>query len=64
MLLHKRELKGVSKKEIEKIKKSGRKYVWIKEGVRFIPVFPISLFLTTFSFSFLDVIFNFLFYFR
>ncbi|MCD6371900.1 MAG: hypothetical protein J7L39_04280, partial [Candidatus Aenigmarchaeota archaeon] len=37
--------KGIDEKELKKVKKS-RKYVWIKEGVRFAPVFPISLILT------------------
>ena len=33
---------GVTEKEIRKIKKSGKKYIWIKEGVRFAPAFPIA----------------------
>ena len=48
MLLKRRELVGITKDEIKKIKKSGKKFVWIKEGVRFVPVFPISLLLTLF----------------
>jgi len=37
---------GVTEKEIRKIKKSGKKYIWIKEGVRFAPAFPIALIFT------------------
>jgi len=37
---------GVTEKEIKKIKKSGKKYIWIKEGVRFAPAFPIALIFT------------------
>jgi hypothetical protein len=39
---------GVTEKEIRKIKKSGKKYIWIKEGVRFAPTFPIALLFTLF----------------
>jgi hypothetical protein len=38
--------KGISEKEIEKIKKSGKKFVWIKEGVRFAPTFFLALIFT------------------
>jgi len=37
---------GVTEKEIKKIKKSGKKYIWIKEGVRFAPAFPLALLFT------------------
>lgn len=46
MLLEKRELVGIKKEELEMIKSSGKKFVWIKEGVRFIPSFPIALIFT------------------
>jgi prepilin signal peptidase PulO-like enzyme (type II secretory pathway) len=39
--------KGLTKSEIEKIKKVGR-YVWIKEGVRFAPVFLFTQLITIF----------------
>jgi hypothetical protein len=39
---------GVTEKEIKKIKKSGKRYIWIKEGVRFAPAFPIALLFTLF----------------
>lgn len=34
---------GITEKELKKIKKSGKKYIWIKEGVRFAPAFPLAL---------------------
>ena len=37
---------GITEKEIRKIKKSGKKYIWIKEGVRFAPAFPLALLFT------------------
>jgi len=37
---------GLTEKEVRKIKKSGKKYIWIKEGVRFAPTFPIALIFT------------------
>jgi Flp pilus assembly protein protease CpaA len=37
---------GITEKEVEKIKKSGKKHVWIKEGVRFTPSFLLSLVFT------------------
>jgi len=37
---------GVTEKEVRKIKSSRKKYIWIKEGVRFAPTFPIALIFT------------------
>lgn len=37
---------GLTEKELKKIKSSGKKYIWIKEGVRFAPAFPIALVFT------------------
>jgi len=37
---------GITEKELEKIKKSGKKYIYIKEGVRFAPAFPMALIFT------------------
>lgn len=34
---------GITKNQLSKIKKSGKKFVWIKEGVRFAPAFPVAL---------------------
>lgn len=39
---------GITEKELKKIKKSGKKYIWIKEGVRFAPAFPLALLFTFF----------------
>ncbi len=39
---------GITEKEVNKIKKSGKKYIWIKEGVRFAPAFPLALLFTIF----------------
>lgn len=46
VLLKKREIVGIDKKELIRIKKSGEKYVWIKEGISFIPAFVIALLFT------------------
>jgi Flp pilus assembly protein protease CpaA len=43
-----REIEGITKKELERIKKSGKKFVVIKEGVRFGPAFPLALLFTLF----------------
>lgn len=34
---------GITEKQLKKVKKSGKKFVWIKEGVRFAPTFPLAL---------------------
>ena len=49
---------GITEKELRKIKRSGRKFVQIKEGVRFAPAFPLAL---AFTFWFGDI---FSFFFR
>jgi len=46
MLAENRLYEGITEKEIKKIKRSGKKYVWIKEGIRFAPVFPLALLFT------------------
>jgi len=46
MLLEERKLIGVTEKQLKKIKKSGKRYVWIKEGVRFAPSFVLALIFT------------------
>jgi len=48
VLLESKRWDGVTKEEIEKIKKSGRKYVYIKSGICFAPAFPIALLFTMF----------------
>jgi prepilin signal peptidase PulO-like enzyme (type II secretory pathway) len=37
---------GITEKELKKIKSSGKRYIWIKEGVRFAPAFPLALIFT------------------
>lgn len=37
---------GITKKDLGKIKRSGKKYVVIKEGIRFAAAFPLALFFT------------------
>lgn len=54
MLMSERKLVGISDSQIGRLKRSGVKSVWIKEGVRFIPVFPMALLFTLY---FGDVIF-------
>jgi len=39
---------GITEEELKKIRKSGKKYIWIKEGVRFAPSFTIALLFTLF----------------
>ncbi|NCO96837.1 MAG: hypothetical protein COY38_03940 [Candidatus Aenigmarchaeota archaeon CG_4_10_14_0_8_um_filter_37_24] len=39
---------GLTKKQVKEIKKSGKKYVVIKDGVRFAPVFAFALLMTIF----------------
>lgn len=46
MLNDSRELEGITEKQLRKIKKSGKKFVVIKQGVRFGPAFPLALLFT------------------
>ncbi len=48
---------GITNSDIEKLKKSGRKYVYVKSGVRFCPSFPLALLFTAY---FGDAIFFFM----
>jgi len=34
---------GITEKQLKKIKTSGKRFVWVKEGVRFAPTFPLAL---------------------
>lgn len=52
-----RELRGVTKQELKKIKRSRKRYVVIKEGVRFAPSFVLAL---VFTLYYGDAIFLFL----
>jgi len=57
MLLEEKKLTGITEKQLKKIKISGKKYVWIKEGVRFAPSFVLAL---LFTWLYGDVIFLFI----
>jgi prepilin signal peptidase PulO-like enzyme (type II secretory pathway) len=46
MLASSKELEGITGSEISKIKRSGKKTIWIREGVRFAPAFPIAFLFT------------------
>jgi Flp pilus assembly protein protease CpaA len=46
VLLENKRWEGITKEEIERIKKSGRKYVYIKSGICFAPSFFIALLFT------------------
>ena len=48
VLLESRQWEGITKEELRKIKKSGRKFITIKTGVRFGPVFCLALLFTFF----------------
>ncbi|MEM5801606.1 MAG: A24 family peptidase [Candidatus Aenigmatarchaeota archaeon] len=48
VLLDSKLWEGLTKEQVKKIKKSGVKYVWIKEGVRFGLAFPLALLFTLF----------------
>lgn len=37
---------GITEKELKKIKRSGKRFIWIKSGVRFAPAFPLALLFT------------------
>ncbi|MBI4010352.1 MAG: prepilin peptidase [Candidatus Aenigmarchaeota archaeon] len=37
---------GITEKELNTIKRSGKRFVWVKEGVRFAPAFPLALLFT------------------
>ncbi|MEM5853062.1 MAG: prepilin peptidase [Candidatus Aenigmatarchaeota archaeon] len=55
VLMESKVWEGITEEELKKIKKSGKKFVWIKEGVRFAPTFPLAL-LSTVLFG--DLIFH------
>jgi len=48
VLLESKLWEGLTKEQVKKIKKSGVKHVWIKEGVRFGMAFPLALLFTLF----------------
>jgi len=48
VLLESKRWDGITEKEIKEIKKSGRRYVYIKSGICFAPAFPLALVFTMF----------------
>lgn len=46
VLLESRKWEGITERELKKIKRSGRRYIWIKSGVRFAPSFTLALIFT------------------
>jgi len=54
VLLSSKVWEGLTEKELKKIRRSKKRYAWIKEGVRFGPTFPLAL---LFTFYFGDAIF-------
>lgn len=48
VLLDSKVFEGITEKELKKIKKSGKKFLWVKEGVRFGLAFPLALLFTLF----------------
>jgi Flp pilus assembly protein protease CpaA len=46
VLLESKRWNGITEKKLEEIKKSGRKYVYVKSGICFAPAFPIALVFT------------------
>jgi prepilin signal peptidase PulO-like enzyme (type II secretory pathway) len=48
VLLNSKVFEGITEKELKKIRKSGERYVWVKEGVRFGLAFPLALLFTLF----------------
>ncbi len=53
VLLNSKVWEGVTKSKIRELKKTGKRYVWIKEGVRFGGAFPIALIFSVFYGEFL-----------
>ncbi len=46
VLMESKVFEGITARQLSKIKKSGKKFVWVKEGVRFAPAFPLALLFT------------------
>jgi hypothetical protein len=55
MLAEIRELRGLTEVEVKQIKRT-RKYVWIKEGIRFLPAFPLTFLFTVFFGEFFSLL--------
>ncbi len=59
VLLESKVWEGLTKRQVNKIKKSVKRYVIVKDGVRFGPVFPIALVFTFFVGDFLALFLGF-----
>jgi prepilin signal peptidase PulO-like enzyme (type II secretory pathway) len=46
VLLESKVWDGISKRQLQKIKRSGKRFIWVKSGVRFAPAFPLALLFT------------------
>ena len=60
VMLESKVWEGITEKELKKIKRSGKRYVVIKEGVRFGPSFPLALIFTLFFGNGMLLLMNFL----
>lgn len=60
MLMKQRKLTGITEKQLRNIRKSGTRYVWIKEGVRFAPAFVLALLFTVFYGDVILLLLNFI----
>jgi hypothetical protein len=60
VLLDSKLWEGITEKELKKIKKSGKRFVTIKEGVRFGPSFPLALLFTIYFGDGMLLLINFL----
>lgn len=60
VLLESKLWEGITEKELSKVKKSGRRFVVVKEGVRFAGAFPLALLFTIFIGDGLLLLMNFL----
>ncbi|MBI1978873.1 MAG: prepilin peptidase [Candidatus Aenigmarchaeota archaeon] len=58
MLLSEKKLIGITQEQIKALKKSGKRYVEIKDGVRFAPAFPLALLVTLFYGDLILVLIN------
>lgn len=59
VLLDSKIWEGLTEKQLKRIKKSGKRFVWIKEGVRFAPTFPLALAFTLIYGDFLFLLLRF-----
>jgi prepilin signal peptidase PulO-like enzyme (type II secretory pathway) len=51
---------GITERQLKRIQRSNKRYVWIKEGVRFAPAFPLALLFTVYFGDAILFLFRFL----